>query len=195
MTGLDLAKDALIEIAVVVTDSDLTPLGPGVDIVIKPPPAALAQMNEFVRTMHAASGLLDKLPSGVSLAEAEAAVLDYVRARAPHEGKAPLAGNSVSTDRGFINRDMPALGRHLHYRTIDVSSVKELARRWYPRLYFAAPEKLGAHRALADINDSIDELRYYRECMFVPQPGPDSDSARAAALAIQDNSARRLPPS
>jgi oligoribonuclease len=195
MTGLDLATDALVEIAVVVTDSELTPLAEGIDIVIKPPAEALEQMTEFVRNMHAASGLLDQLATGVSLAEAEAAVMRYVRQLIPQEGKAPLAGNSVSTDRGFIDRDMPELGRYLHYRTIDVSSIKELARRWYPRLYFAAPEKLGGHRALADINDSIDELRYYRECMFVAQPGPDSDTARAAALAIQESSARRLPPS
>ncbi|MDR3360905.1 MAG: oligoribonuclease [Bifidobacteriaceae bacterium] len=192
MTGLDLATDALIEIAAVVTDSSLTPLGEGVDIVIKPPEAALAQMSDFVRQMHSASGLLDQLSRGVSLAEAENQVMDYVRAHVPTEGKAPLAGNSVGTDRGFIDRDMPRLGAHLHYRTIDVSSVKELARRWYPRLYFAAPAKLGDHRALADIHDSIDELRYYRASMFVREPGPDSDTARATALVVQESSARRL---
>jgi oligoribonuclease len=190
MTGLDLVKDALIEIAVVVTDSLLNPLGEGVDLVIKPPAAALDQMTDFVRQMHASSGLLDQLDSGVTLAEAESEVMSYVRRYAPVAGKAPLAGNSVSTDRGFIDRDMPALGGYLHYRTIDVSSIKELARRWYPRLYFAAPEKLGGHRALADIYDSIDELRYYRACMFVPEPGPDSDTARAAALAVQESTVR-----
>ncbi|MDR1117855.1 MAG: oligoribonuclease [Bifidobacteriaceae bacterium] len=191
MTGLDLDKDAMIEVAVIATDSELTPLGEGVDIVIKPPADALAQMTDFVRQMHASSGLLGQLDQGVTLAKAEAQVMDYIKAHVPQEGKAPLAGNSVSTDRGFIDRDMPRLGGYLHYRTIDVSSIKELARRWYPRLYFAAPEKLGGHRALADIHESIDELRYYRACMFVPEPGPDSDTARAAALAIQDSSARR----
>jgi oligoribonuclease len=193
MTGLDLGRDALIEIAVVVTDSELNPLGQGIDIVIKPPAAALDQMGDFVRQMHTASGLLDLLPGGVTLAEAEAQVMTYVREHAPQEGKAPLAGNSVSTDRGFIDRDLPGLGGYLHYRNIDVSSVKELARRWYPRLYFAAPEKLGAHRALTDIHDSIDELRYYRAMMFVADPGPDSDTARAAALAVQESSARGRP--
>jgi oligoribonuclease len=191
MTGLDLGEDALIEIAVVVTDSSLIPLGDGVDIVIKPPDQALHQMSEFVRQMHGASGLTDQLAHGTTLREAESQVMEYVLKHVPHEGKAPLAGNSVSTDRGFVDRDMPRLGRHLHYRTIDVSSIKELARRWYPRLYFAAPEKLGGHRALADIYDSIDELRYYRACMFVPDPGPDSDTARAAAVAIQESSVRR----
>jgi oligoribonuclease len=190
MTGLDLAKDALIEIAVVVTDSQLNPLGQGIDLVIKPPAAALDQMGDFVRQMHTASGLLDLLPGGVTLAQAQDQVMAYVRQYVSHEGKAPLAGNSVSTDRGFIDRDLPALGGLLHYRNIDVSSVKELARRWYPRLYFAAPEKLGTHRALADIHDSIDELRYYRATMFVAEPGPDSDSARAAALAIQESTIR-----
>jgi oligoribonuclease len=190
MTGLDLAKDALIEIAVIVTDSALNPLGAGLDLIIKPPPAALDQMSDFVREMHAASGLLDELPQGITLAQAETEVMAYVQAHAPNLGKVPLAGNSVSTDRGFIDRDLPALGSHLHYRNIDVSSIKELARRWYPRLYFAAPEKLGEHRALADIYDSIDELRYYRATMFVPEPGPDSDSARAAALAIQESTPR-----
>ncbi|MDR2252587.1 MAG: oligoribonuclease [Bifidobacteriaceae bacterium] len=190
MTGLDLTRDALIEIAVVVTDSALTPLGDGVDIVIKPPARALAEMSEYVRDMHRASGLLSLLDAGVTLAEAEARVMEYLRAYAPQAGKAPLAGNSVGTDRGFIERDMPRLAAHLHYRTIDVSSLKELTRRWYPRVYFAAPVKLGGHRALGDIRDSIDELRYYRACVLVPEPGPDSDTARAHALAVQESSAR-----
>jgi oligoribonuclease len=193
MTGLDLAKDALIEVAVIVTDSALTPLGDGIDLVVKPPDEALAQMSDFVRQMHTASGLLQQLAGGVTLAEAQAQVMAYVLKHAPAEGKAPLAGNSVSTDRGFIDRDLPALGAHLHYRNIDVSSLKELARRWYPRLYFAAPEKLGGHRALADIRDSIDELRYYRATMFVAEPGPDSDTARATALAVQEGSAGAAP--
>ncbi|MDR1513266.1 MAG: oligoribonuclease [Propionibacteriaceae bacterium] len=187
MTGLDLAKDALIEIAVVVTDSDLTPLGDGIDLVVKPPAEALAQMSDFVRQMHTTSGLLERLATGVTLAQAQSQVMAYVRQYVSQEGKAPLAGNSVSTDRGFIDRDLPELGSHLHYRNIDVSSVKELARRWYPRLYFAAPEKLGGHRALLDIHESINELRYYRATMFVAEPGPDSDTARAAALAVQEN--------
>jgi oligoribonuclease len=194
MTGLDLVKDALIEIAVIVTDSDLQPLGEGIDIIIKPPAQALDQMSDFVRQMHTASGLLEQLADGVTLAEAQAQVMDYVRLHVPQEGKAPLAGNSVSTDRGFIDRDLPALGGYLHYRNIDVSSVKELARRWYPRLYFAAPEKLGGHRALADIHESINELRYYRATMFVEDPGPDSDTARAAALAVQEAAAGGPPP-
>jgi oligoribonuclease len=190
MTGLDLNKDALVEIAVVVTDSELNPLSEGIDLVIKPPAAALAEMSDFVRQMHVASGLLDLLSDGVTLSQAESQVVAYLREHVPQAGKAPLAGNSVSTDRGFIDRDLPALGSLLHYRNIDVSSIKELARRWYPRLYFAAPEKLGAHRALADIHDSIDELRYYRATMFVAAPGPDSDSARAAALAVQESTVR-----
>jgi oligoribonuclease len=191
MTGLDLDKDALIEIAVIVTDSWLNPLGAGVDVVIRPPEEAFAQMGDFVRNMHQASGLLAELPGGVSLDQAQSLVMDYVHQHVPQPGKAPLAGNSVSTDRGFIDRDLPQLGGFLHYRTIDVSSLKELARRWYPRVYFAAPEKLGDHRALADIHDSIDELRYYRETMFAPEPGPDTDTARAAALAVQETTIRQ----
>ncbi|HET9654338.1 MAG TPA: oligoribonuclease [Kineosporiaceae bacterium] len=181
MTGLDLTADALIEVAVLVTDSELNVLGDGVDIVIRPPQAALDQMRDVVRTMHTTSGLLTELDGGVSLADAEGAVLDYVRTWVPEPRKAPLAGNSVGTDRSFLTRDMPALEGHLHYRIIDVSSIKELARRWYPRVYFASPVKRGGHRALADIQESIEELKYYREALFVPQPGPDSDTARAIA--------------
>jgi oligoribonuclease len=147
-------------------------------------------MSAFVKEMHSSSGLLEELSRGVTIAEAESEAMAYIRKYAPTAGKAPLAGNSVSTDRSFIDRDMPTLGGYLHYRNVDVSSIKELARRWYPRLYFAAPEKLGGHRALADIDDSIDELRYYRATMFVPEPGPDSDTARAAALAVQESSVR-----
>ncbi|MDR1824340.1 MAG: oligoribonuclease [Bifidobacteriaceae bacterium] len=190
MTGLDLGADALVEVAVVVTDSDLQPLGSGVDVIIKPPAAALEQMGSFVREMHTSSGLLEALDSGVSLAEAEAMVMSYVRQYVPAAGKAPLAGNSVSTDRRFIDRDLPEFGAYLHYRTIDVSSVKELARRWFPRVYFASPEKNGGHRALADILDSIDELRYYRAALFVPDPGPDSDTARAVAAEVAASSVR-----
>ncbi|MFI0896761.1 oligoribonuclease [Streptomyces sp. NPDC020983] len=181
MTGLSLAHDALVEVAALVTDSELNVLGEGVDVVIRPPAEALDTMPEVVRTMHTASGLLDELAGGIALPEAEQIVLDYVRTHVAEPRKAPLCGNSVSTDRGFLARDMPTLEQHLHYRIVDVSSVKELARRWYPRAYFNSPEKKGNHRALADIRESIAELRYYREAVFVPQPGPDSDTARAIA--------------
>ena len=181
MTGLDLVSDALVEVAVLVTDSELTVLGDGVDVVIRPPDAAVDQMREVVRTMHTTSGLLAELDTGMSLEEAEKAVLEYVTQFVPEPRKAPLAGNSVATDRGFLARDMPALEQHLHYRIIDVSSIKELARRWYPRVYFASPEKKGGHRALADLRESIEELKYYREALFVPLPGPDGDAARAIA--------------
>jgi oligoribonuclease len=181
MTGLDVKADALIEVAALVTDSELNVLGTGLDVVIKPPSAALEQMQDVVREMHTASGLLDQLDSGVDLATAEDAVLDYVRAYVPVPRKAPLAGNSVGTDRLFLTRDMPALEDYLHYRIIDVSSIKELARRWFPKAYYASPRKGGNHRALADIRESIEELRYYREAVFVPPPGPDSDTVRALA--------------
>jgi oligoribonuclease len=181
MTGLDLMADALVEVAALVTDSELTILGEGVDLVVKPPAGAVTQMRDVVREMHTSSGLLTELDAGVSLQEAEAAVLAYVQQWVAEPRKAPLAGNSVATDRGFLARDMPELEQYLHYRIIDVSSVKELARRWYPRVYFASPEKRGGHRALADIQESIEELKYYREALFVPQPGPDRDAARAIA--------------
>jgi oligoribonuclease len=184
MTGLDLGADALVEVAVVVTDSELNVLGEGVDVVIAPPAAALEQMGDFVRTMHTTSGLLDVLDQGGTIDEAQQLVLDYIRTWVPEAGKAPLAGNSVGTDKAFLDRDMPELMGYLHYRIIDVSSIKELARRWYPRVYFASPPKNGGHRALADILDSIDELRYYREALFVPQPGPDSKTASAVASRI-----------
>ncbi|MEU7137566.1 oligoribonuclease [Streptomyces sp. NPDC046261] len=181
MTGLSLSDDALIEVAALVTDSELNILGDGVDIVIRPPAEALVTMPEVVRQMHTASGLLAELDGGTTLEEAERQVLAYVREHVPEPGKAPLCGNSVGTDRGFLLRDMPALESHLHYRIVDVSSVKELARRWFPRAYFGSPKKNGNHRALADIRESIAELRYYREAIFVPQPGPDSDTAKAIA--------------
>ncbi len=181
MTGLSLRHDALIEVAALVTDSELNVLGDGVDIVIRPPAEALETMPEVVRAMHTASGLLDELSAGTTLAEAEKQVLDYVRAFVPEPRKAPLCGNSVGTDRGFLARDMPELEQHLHYRIVDVSSIKELSRRWYPRAYFNSPQKNGNHRALADIRESIAELRYYREAVFVPAPGPDTDTARAIA--------------
>ena len=179
MTGLDLARDALIEIACLVTDGDLNLLDDGIDEVIKPPPEALDQMADVVRGMHTASGLLDVLEAGITLAEAQDRVLDYVRGHVNEPRKAPLCGNSIATDRSFLARDMPELDAYLHYRMVDVSSIKELARRWYPRAYFASPLKTGGHRALADIKESVRELRYYREAIFVPKPGPDSVTARA----------------
>ncbi|MFE7135229.1 oligoribonuclease [Streptomyces sp. NPDC057638] len=181
MTGLSLTDDALIEVAALVTDSELNVLGEGVDIVIRPPDRALETMPEVVRQMHTASGLLHELDGGTTLAEAEERVLAYIREHVREPGKAPLCGNSVGTDRGFLARDMTELERYLHYRIVDVSSIKELARRWYPRAYFNSPEKSGNHRALADIRESIAELRYYREAVFVPQPGPDSDTAKTIA--------------
>ncbi|WP_153537629.1 oligoribonuclease [Actinomadura macrotermitis] len=184
MTGLDLRADALIEIAALVTDSELNILDAGVDLVIKPPPESLTQMSPVVRDMHTTSGLLEALPGGITLAEAEQTVLDYFRGHVKDPKKLPLCGNSIATDRSFIARDMPDLDAHLHYRMVDVSSIKELTRRWYPRVYFASPQKKGGHRALADITESIQELRYYRRAVFVPQPGPDSETARAIAADI-----------
>ncbi|ACQ80900.1 Exonuclease RNase T and DNA polymerase III [Beutenbergia cavernae DSM 12333] len=184
MTGLDLATDALVEVAVIVTDSELHPLDGGIDVVIAPPPGALEAMGDVVREMHTTSGLLDELAGGVELAEAHALVLDYVRRLVPDPRRAPLAGNSVGTDRGFLERDMPDLVGHLHYRIIDVSSIKELARRWYPRVYFNSPPKAGGHRALADIAESIDELRYYRAALFPGEPGPDSATVKKVAARV-----------
>jgi oligoribonuclease len=184
MTGLDISSDALIEIAALVTDSDLNVLGDGVDIVIKPPPGALDQMQDVVRAMHTKSGLLSQLDAGVTVADAEKMVLAYVQEYVPEPGRAPLAGNTVSTDRTFLAREMPGLDAYLHYRIVDVSSIKELARRWYPRAYFASPSKTGNHRALGDIRDSIEELRYYRASVFVPSPGPDTETARAIAAGL-----------
>ncbi|MDH2429057.1 oligoribonuclease [Sphaerisporangium sp. TRM90804] len=184
MTGLDLGRDALVEVACVVTDGELNQLDEGVDIIIKPPHEAVEQMSEVVRQMHTASGLLTALGDGVTLAEAESVVLEYIRRHVPEPKKAPLCGNSISTDRSFLARDMPAVDAYLHYRMVDVSSVKELVRRWYPRVYFASPAKQGGHRALADITESVQEMRYYRAAVFVPQPGPDSATAREVAEAI-----------
>jgi oligoribonuclease len=181
MTGLDLARDALIEIACIVTDGQLVALDEGVDLVIKPPAEALDNMPEVVRDMHTASGLLDELAAGITLAEAQEQVLAYVRKHVHEPRKVPLCGNSIATDRTFIARDMPELDAFLHYRMVDVSSIKELARRWYPRAYFASPEKHGGHRALADIRESIRELQYYRGAVFVPTPGPDTATARGIA--------------
>ena len=183
MTGLDLGADALIEVAALVTDFELNVLGEGVDVIIKPSQESLDQMVEFVRSMHEKSGLLDELATGTTLAEAEEQVLAYIKEHCPDGSRPPLAGNTVATDRAFLARDMPGLESFLHYRIVDVSSIKELSRRWYPRAYFAAPTKRGNHRALADIQESIEELRYYREAVFVPMPGPDS--ARAKEIAAR----------
>ncbi|MFI7433127.1 oligoribonuclease [Micromonospora haikouensis] len=185
MTGLDLGRDALIEVAALVTDPDLNVLGDGVDVVIHADEAALAAMPEIVRTMHGKSGLTEEVRrSTVTLAEAEDLVLDYVTSHVKDARSAPLCGNSIATDRGFIARDMPRLDAHLHYRMIDVSSIKELCRRWYPRVYFGQPKKGLAHRALADVRESIRELEYYRRTVFVPLPGPDVDSAKAIAAQL-----------
>jgi oligoribonuclease len=185
MTGLNLGSDVLIEVAALVTDSDLNVLGDGVDLVIHAEDAQLDNMLEIVRTMHGKSGLTDEVRrSTVTVAEAEDRVLEYVTRYVPEPRTAPLCGNSIATDRGFITRDMPRLDTHLHYRMIDVSSVKELCRRWYPRVYFGQPEKGLAHRALADIRESIRELRYYREALFVPPPGPDVEEARRIAAGL-----------
>jgi oligoribonuclease len=173
MTGLDLGADALIEVAALVTDFDLNVLGDGVDIIIKPPAEALDQMGDFVRAMHEKSGLLEELDSGVPMGEAEDRVLTYIKEFCPDGSRPPLAGNTVATDRAFLARDMATLESFLHYRIVDVSSIKELSRRWYPRAYFQAPSKRGNHRALADIQESIEELRYYREAVFVPPPSTE----------------------
>src|SRR5690625_1289879 len=181
MTGLDLKNDALIEVAVIITDGQLNAVDDGIDLVIKPPQAALDQMSDFVREMHTVSGLITELDAGTTMEDAQAQVLEYVKNWIPEERKAPLAGSSVGTDKAFLERDMPELIEYLHYRIIDVSSVKELAKRWYPRAYYQAPEKHGGHRALADISESINELRYYRDVIFVRDPRPPSEEAREAA--------------
>ncbi|MEV1142678.1 oligoribonuclease [Micromonospora sp. NPDC049799] len=185
MTGLDLGRDKLIEVAALVTDPDLNVLGEGVDVVIHADEAALDAMPEIVRTMHAKSGLTEEVRrSTVTLAEAEDLVMEYVTSHVKDPRTAPLCGNSIATDRGFITRDMPRLDAHLHYRMIDVSSIKELCRRWYPRVYFGQPQKGLAHRALADVRESIRELEYYRRTLFVPLPGPDVETARAIAAEL-----------
>ncbi len=186
MTGLDLSRDRLLEVACLVTDGELNQLGDGIDLVIAAPEQALREMDPVVVAMHKESKLDEAvLASTLTVADAEAQVLDFIRQHVSEPRKAPLCGNSIATDRGFIARDMPGLDAYLHYRMIDVSSVKELARRWYPRAYYAAPAKRGGHRALADILESVEELRYYRETVFVPQPGPTSEHARAAAAKIR----------
>lgn len=185
MTGLDLGKDKLIEVAALVTDPELNVLGDGIDLVIHADDAALDAMPEVVRDMHAKSGLTEEVRrSAITMAEAEEAVLAYVREFVPNPRTAPLCGNSIATDRGFLARDMPTLDSYLHYRMIDVSSIKELCRRWYPRVYFGQPAKGLAHRALADIRESIRELEYYRRSIFVPLPGPDVEQAKAIAAEL-----------
>lgn len=193
MTGLDPQVDELVEIAVVITDFELEVLDPGLQIVIKPSDAALEQMDDFVRKMHASSGLDREIPDGVALAEAELDVLAYVQRFVPLERSAPLAGNTIGTDRAFLARYMPALDGFLHYRSIDVSSVKELSRRWFPRAYFQSPEKAGGHRALDDILESIRELRYYRAAVFTDAPGRTSEELQQISADVTKEFGRHLP--
>ena len=193
MTGLDLAVDELVEVAVVITDYDLKLLDEGLTIVIKPDKTALDNMGEFVTAMHAESGLLAEIPNGKPLAEAEYEVLEYILRFVPEHNTAPLAGNTIGTDRAFLAKYMPRVDAHLHYRNVDVSSIKELSRRWYPRTYFQSPAKNGGHRALADILESIRELDYYRSAVCVPPPGPTSDQAQAAATATVEAWSPRVP--
>ena len=178
MTGLYPEKDELVEIAAIVTDGELNELDAGISLVIKCNDAALQQMDDFVINMHTESDLINEIPNGIALDDAEAQVLTYVMQHVPEPRKAPLAGSSVYTDRGFLAKYMPELDNHLHYRLVDVSSIKELVRRWYPRAYFALPEKHGNHRALGDIRESIAELRYYRDAVFIAAPGPDTTAAQ-----------------
>ena len=191
MTGLDIGIDELVEVAVVITDYDLVALDPGFTIVIKPDHDAFDHMNEFVTNMHRESGLLEEIPRGVSLADAEYAVHEYILRFVPTPGTAPLAGNTIGTDRTFLAKYMPRVDKHLHYRSIDVSSIKELSRRWFPRVYFNAPAKDGGHRALADIRESIRELDYYRKAAFVSEPGPTTDEVQAISSAVVEQFAAR----
>ena len=192
MTGLDLQVDELVEVAVVITDYDLVPVDPSFQIVIKPDQAAWDHMGDFVRAMHTTSGLIDEIPNGAALAEAEYEVLEYILKFVPGAQSAPLAGNTIGTDRMFLAKYMPRVDSHLHYRSVDVSSIKELARHWFPRIYFSAPSKNGGHRALADSLESIRELEYYRGVAFVADPGPTSEQAQAASAAVVANWAPRL---
>jgi oligoribonuclease len=192
MTGLDVGLDELVEVAVVVTDFDLAILDPGFDIVIKPTETAFSHMNDFVRNMHTESGLIEAIPDGVSLEEAEEAVLAYIRQFVPAAGQAPLAGNTIGTDRSFLAKYMPKVDGHLHYRSVDVSSIKELSHRWFPRIYFNAPAKDGGHRALADILESIRELVYYRKAVFVAEPGPTTEEVQVISAAVVEEFASHL---
>lgn len=192
MTGLDLSNDELVEVAVIVTDYNLTVLDPGFHVVIKPSSRALENMGDFVQEMHTSSGLLEEIPGGVTLAEAEVQILDYITRFVPDPGVAPLAGNTIGTDRSFIAKELPSVNAHLHYRNIDVSTIKELAKHWFPKSYFNSPEKRGGHRALADITESLRELAYYRRAVFVEQPGPDTASAKKIKDAITEQWASPL---
>ena len=192
MTGLDISIDELVEVAVVITDYDLVPVDPGFSIVIKPDQSAFDNMGEFVLNMHKTSGLLEEIPSGVALADAEYAVNEYILRFVPTPQTAPLAGNTIGTDRTFLAKYMPRVDSHLHYRNIDVSSIKELSRRWFPRVYFNAPAKDGGHRALADIRESIRELEYYRKAVFTAEPGPTTEQVQAISAEVVAGFASRL---
>ncbi len=192
MTGLDISVDELVEVAVVITDYDLNPLDPGFSIVIKPDQSAWDNMGEFVRNMHTESGLINEIAAGVSLADAEYAVNEYILKFVPTAHAAPLAGNTIGTDRAFLAKYMPRVDSHLHYRNVDVSSIKELSRRWFPRVYFNAPAKDGGHRALADIRESIRELDYYRKAVFVQEPGPTTGQVQAISADVINDFAKRL---
>jgi len=192
MTGLDISIDELVEVAVVITDYDLVPVDPGFSIVIKPDQSAFDNMGEFVLNMHKSSGLLDEIPDGVALADAEYAVNEYILRFVPTPQTAPLAGNTIGTDRTFLAKYMPRVDSHLHYRSIDVSSIKELSRRWFPRVYFNAPAKDGGHRALADIRESIRELEYYRRAVFTAEPGPTSEEVLAISTDVVEKYRDRL---
>jgi oligoribonuclease len=192
MTGLDISIDELVEVAVVITDYDLVAVDPGFSIVIKPDQSAFDNMGEFVTNMHKESGLLEEIPNGVSLADAEFAVNEYILKFVPTPQSAPLAGNTIGTDRTFLAKYMPRVDSHLHYRSIDVSSIKELSRRWFPRVYFNAPAKDGGHRALADIRESIRELEYYRRAVFTAEPGPTTEQVQAISAEVAEGFAARL---
>jgi oligoribonuclease len=192
MTGLDPAVDELVEVAVVITDYDLNPIDEGFHIVIKPSDKAFAQMSDFVREMHTTSGLLQDIARGVALGEAETQILTYIRQFVPEPQSAPLAGNTIGTDRAFIQKYLPSVHEHLHYRNIDVSTIKELSKHWYPKAYFQSPEKNGGHRALADIRESIRELAYYRRAVFVEGPGFDTSALKALSTEITDHWSSRL---
>lgn len=185
MTGLEIGVDEICEIAVIVTDQELKPVHEGLQLVVKPSRKAMKNMGEFVTQMHTDSGLIEEIPAGISIKKAEAQVLDYIKQWIAEPRTAPLAGNSIGTDRMFLNRQTPEFDSFLHYRNIDVSSLKELARRWYPKVYFQLPKKQGDHRALADIRESIQELRYYREVLLVDQPGPTSKELKSAVKVLE----------
>jgi len=192
MTGLDITVDELVEVAVVITDYDLVPVHPGFTIVINPDQSALDNMGDFVRNMHTESGLITEIPNGVSLADAEYAVLEYILKYVPGVQTTPLAGNTIGTDRAFLAKYMPRVDGHLHYRSVDVSSIKELARHWFPRVYFNAPAKNGGHRALADILESIRELDYYRKAVFTAEPGPTTEQVQTISAEVVERFAPHL---